>query len=192
MNKTLLLSLTILSATITASHQLERRSCIRTSPKINAAQQILAMGLMRQMCKRVRFQPVILDTRGEIPQACILRTNDTGKCSLYYQNENFLSGSESSMCPVPRENVDDLLGQLDRKTMGHFLALNKIAMSRGSDQEMILRAMMMGNGGIGPRFAGWCERMAGYALTFLCMRSVAKGIENLPQFINGIARGVGE
>jgi len=169
----------------------QSRSMPRTMPKVTAAEQVLAMGLMRQMYKRVRVAPLILDTRGEVPQSCILRMNDTGRCSLYYQNQGFLSGDESGMRPVFKENVDDVLSQLDCKTMGNFLALNKICMSKGSDQEMILRAMMMGHGGIGPRFAGFCERWAGYALTFLCMRSVSKGIEKLPEFINGVARGVG-
>jgi hypothetical protein len=155
--------------------------------KSNAATQVLAMGLMRQFNRRMRVEPVILDTRGEIPQQYILRLNDTGKCSLYYNKSQF-----STECGlVPRENVDDILGGMDCTSMSHFLALNKIAMSKGSDQEMILRAFMMGRGGLGPRTSRALERVAGWICNLILMRSIGKAIENMPAFINGVARGVG-
>lgn len=159
-----------------------------TRPKRSAAEQIVAIGLMRQMSKRMRIAPVILDTRGEIPQEYLLRLNDTGKCSLYYAHNQF-STNESM---VPQENVDDILGQLDCKTMGHFLALNKIGMSKGSDHQMILRAMMMGRGGMSHKASAWLEWAVGYMIDFATFRAFTKTIEKAPSVVDNLARGWGE
>lgn len=194
----LLIALTVSFLNLYGSLPGQKVSVTRTLPtrshldhKSNAATQIMTVALQRYVKEHVKIIPMRLGNNGEIPQSCILRMNQVGECSLYYRDKQFsqygdLQGS------IPIENIDDTLTRLDCKTMGHYLALNKIGLSRGSDQALMLRACMMGKGGLGPVAAATAEGIFNGLWTLISMRACAKAVDKMPTIIDGLCRGFGD
>ena len=151
--------------------------------KLTAPEQVISAGLMRQFYKNYKAQ-VRLGKDGEIPQSCILPLNNVGVCPLAFKDSEFSSCST----PVPHENVDDVLGRLDDKTMGHYLALGKIGVSKGSDEALMLRSCIGGKGG-GPALAYWGGHAFDAVWAYAQWKIAARALNKLPEVAEGAAEG---
>lgn len=136
----------------------------------HAGMQVLAMGVLRQCMRndgfrryaqeRVRSetqmvvnhlvghaQPSCLSEEGEIPSDRILPSNGVGDCSLYFYKGKYNIKRKGQIKRIPRGDVDSTLSQLDDKTINHYLSIAKIAMSRCSDDSIMLRSHLDLKGG---------------------------------------------
>jgi hypothetical protein len=159
--------------------------------RLTAPEQVLAVGLMRQWCanahyfkKNYKAACVRLGENGEIPESCMLPLNSVGKCPLSFKDREF--SSRSSI--IPHENVDDVLGRLDDKTMGQYLALGKIGVSKGSDEALILRSCIGGKGG-GPGLAYWGGIAFDSVWAYTQWKIASRALNKLPDVADGVAEG---
>jgi hypothetical protein len=151
--------------------------------KLTAPEQVLAAGLMRQFRKNYK-EIVRLGKDGEIPESCILPLNNVGKCPLSFKEREFSSCSTM----IPHENVDDVLGRLDDKTMGQYLALGKIGVSKGSDEALMLRSCIGGRGG-GPALAYWGGHVFDGVWAYTSWKIASRALNKLPDVAEGVAEG---
>jgi hypothetical protein len=175
----LLTGLIVLQCALSASQkQMTRR-------KTDCITQVLGETIRRKVVR----SSIKLEGDGQIPDMCILRMNDVGKCSLYYKNQSFSVSSDNGICSISKDNIDETLSQLDCKTMGNYLAIGKIGASKGTDQQMMLRAIMMGNGGMGHVWSSWGSWFAERMLDVLFFRLCGKAIEKVPVVVDGLCQG---
>jgi len=151
--------------------------------KLTAPEQVIAAGIMRQFYKNYKTQ-VRLGKDGEIPQSCILPLNSGGKCPISFKDNEFSSCSTT----VPHENIDDVLGRLDDKTMSHYLAVGKIGVSKGSDESLMLRSCIGGKGG-GPALAYWGGHAFDAVWAYAQWKIAARALNKLPDVADGVAEG---
>jgi len=162
--------------------------------RLTAPEQVLAVGLMRQFKKNYKAASsllrqgyegqVRLGKDGEIPESCILPLNNIGKCPLSFKDREFSSCNTM----VPHENVDDILGRLDDKTMEQYLTLGKIGVSKGSDEALMLRSCIGGRGG-GPALAYYGGIAFDGIWAYASWKIAARALNKLPDVADGVAEG---
>lgn len=117
---------------------------------LNASQMCMTKGIQSSTMIQPRVAALTRAQmiRGiQIPEAAILRTNDTGNCSLHYGINGFKVKEGSKCHAIESYDLDPELRQLNCTTMAKYLSVGKIKLSRGNDGSFMCRSHIDGKGG---------------------------------------------
>lgn len=176
---------------ITAYHQLMASCVLHYGMKDEVFRSYAQQSIKEQVQKGVNYllsnrrTPECLSDEGEIASRHIITEGNIGPCSLYFYNGKFNVGRNGRIKRIPQCDTDEILQQLDDKSIYNYLSIANIHMKRCSDDSILLRAHIGGKGGAWQvaafEWGMWILFQGGRLLTQFAIGQGVRGIATTTQ-----------